>query len=154
MARAAAWNGGGWWTRQILWILFFPGLFWVLLALVALTKISMNTRLPGGSTSPEEKGSSSGSPDPLPPRNLGIVVPTHDGDIDRALFAMSRWPPTCYETTLRHVDLILYHATKCDKAAVRARVPPEGSACFRNTIVISSNLTKQVSRGDISGYRD
>lgn len=144
---AAAWDGGGWWARRVMWALFVPGLFWVLVALVTLSKTFTNVRLIGGSMSTDEIGSSNNSPGPLLSPALAIVVPTNDGDIDNVLFAMSRWPPTCYETTLHHVDLILHHATNCDKAAIHARVPPEGSACFRNTIVISSNLTKQVRRG-------
>lgn len=79
-------------------------------------------------------------------RKLAVVVPTHDGDVSRAFVSMKRWPTTCSSVTLNHVDLILYHATDTDKAALRAQIPKEATSCFRNTRVVSANLSPEVRR--------
>lgn len=77
-------------------------------------------------------------------RELAIVVPTHDGDIARAVVSMKRWPTTCSLVTLTRVDLIVYHATITDTESILARVPDEAMVCFRNTKVVSANLTAEV----------
>lgn len=139
-------DGRRWRFRRILWMLIMPILGGVLIMFISLGKLTMKSSARGSSssTSVDGRGCSGHKSVPRLAPSLALVVPTHDGDVDRALVAMKRWPSTCYETTLHHVDLILYHATDLDKAGLLARVPREGFACFRTTKVLTSNLTKEV----------
>lgn len=101
-------------------------------------------RLPGGrSRSLGERGSGQHEWK-TDTRKLAVIVPTHDGDVDRAFLNMKNWPSTCSSITLSHVDLILYHATTADATMLRDGIPEEATACFRDTKVVCANLTPEV----------
>lgn len=77
-------------------------------------------------------------------RKLAVVVPIHEGDSDRAMAALSKWPTTCYSNTLMGMDLIIYKAEAITSASRPTMVPDRASLCFRNTKVVSANLQPEV----------
>lgn len=83
-------------------------------------------------------------------RRLAVVVPAHAGDLRRALASLARWPKVCSETTLRHVELVLYYAGRSDDEGWSDNVLPEleqtGGRCFSRTTAIFGNLTEEVRR--------
>ena len=81
-------------------------------------------------------------------RKLAVIVPAHGGDLRKALKSLSGWPKACSQTTLRHVDLVLYYAGAEDDEGWDYTVMPElektGGRCFSQTSVIFGNLTVEV----------
>lgn len=81
-------------------------------------------------------------------RKLAVMVPAHGGDLRKALKSLSAWPKACSQTTLRHVDLILYYAGSDDDEGWDDSVLPElertGGRCFLRTSVIFGNLNAEV----------
>ncbi|CAM9750544.1 unnamed protein product [Ectocarpus sp. 4 AP-2014] len=73
-------------------------------------------------------------------RKLAVIVPIHEGDSDRAMAALSKWPTTCYSNTLMGMDLIIYKAEAISSASRLTTVPDRASLCFRNTKIVSANL--------------
>jgi len=81
-------------------------------------------------------------------RRLAVIVPAHGGDLRKALKSLSAWPRACSQTTLRHVDLILYYAGSDDDDDWDYSILPElkrtGGRCFSRTSAIFGNLTAEV----------
>ncbi|CAM9442866.1 unnamed protein product [Ectocarpus sp. 4 AP-2014] len=71
---------------------------------------------------------------------LAVVVPIYDGDENSAMTALSKWPTTCYDNTLKGVDLVIYKAEALADADDLPHVPRRTSRCFRQTKIIGANL--------------
>ncbi|CAB1119168.1 unnamed protein product [Ectocarpus sp. CCAP 1310/34] len=78
-------------------------------------------------------------------RKLAVIVPIHEGDSDRAMEALTKWPTTCYSNTLLGMDLIIYKAETISSASLPTAVPDRASLCFRNTKIVSANLRPEIS---------
>lgn len=87
--------------------------------------------------------------DAVDKRRLAVVVPAHAGDLRKALASLARWPKACSDTTLQHVELVLYYAGSSDDDGWSESVLPEleetAGNCFSRTTVIFGNLTDEVS---------
>lgn len=81
-------------------------------------------------------------------RRLAVVVPSHAGDLGKALSSLATWPTRCHESTLVNTDLVLYYAggEEDDVAAVLPSLARTGGKCFANTRLVLANLTEEVSR--------
>lgn len=76
---------------------------------------------------------------------MAIVVPIHQGDKDRAMESLQRWPSKCHPLTTQNVDLIVYEAeNETDEVELLARVANGPAKCFRKTSVVSGNLLPEV----------
>lgn len=85
---------------------------------------------------------------------LAVVVPSHNGDLQKALDSLARWPVTCHASTLQHADLVLYYAGG-EEDGVAASIPDleqTGGRCFASTRLVLADLTKEVrcARGPAS----
>lgn len=81
------------------------------------------------------------------PDRLAVVVPTHAGDLPRAVSALDQWPKECSPITQENVDLVLYYAEgEEDEAPVAALEVIASSAgrCFANTKLVYANLNAEV----------
>ena len=78
---------------------------------------------------------------------LGVVVPAYSGDLNKALNSLKYWPTTCYQSTLRKMDLILYYAGGAEDEVenVLPGLAETGGRCFANTRLVLGNLTAEVS---------
>lgn len=79
-------------------------------------------------------------------RRLAVVVPSHAGDLDKALASLAAWPTRCHESTLLNTDLILYYAegAEDDAAAALPALAKTGGKCFATTRLILANLREEV----------
>ena len=77
-------------------------------------------------------------------RQLAVVVPMFEGDVDESFDAMRLWPTKCSPLTLRHTDLVIYHADAADELALLRSVPKAASTCFRHTKVVNAHLAAEV----------
>lgn len=88
--------------------------------------------------------------DAIDKRRLAVVVPAHAGDLAKALASLARWPKVCSDTTLQHVELVLYYAGSSDDDGWSESVLPEleqtGGRCFAGTMAIFGNLTDEVRK--------
>lgn len=91
------------------------------------------------------------APPPLPSpvgqeRRLAVVVPSHAGDLGKALTSLATWPTRCHDSTLENTDLVLYYAGGVDDdvAAVLPSLARTGGKCFANTRLVLANLTEEV----------
>lgn len=80
-------------------------------------------------------------------KRLGVVVPAFAGDLSKALNSLAYWPTTCYQSTQRRMDLILYYAGGVeDKVAeLLPGLAETGGRCFARTRLLLGNLTDEVS---------
>lgn len=80
-------------------------------------------------------------------RRLAVVVPTHSGDLRKAMQSLDKWPKKCHRLTLGNADLILYYAGGKSKRveAILPSLAASGGKCFANTSIVFANLTKEVS---------
>lgn len=76
---------------------------------------------------------------------LAVVVPVYDGDQDDAMIALSKWPATCYDNSLKGMDLVIYKAEALADGDRLPQVPHQASRCFRRTKVIEARLLPEVS---------
>lgn len=79
-------------------------------------------------------------------RKLAVVVPSHAGDLDRALASLAKWPTRCHESTLVNAELLLYYAGGPEDR-VAASLPSfaqTGGKCFAATRLIFANLNEEV----------
>lgn len=89
---------------------------------------------------------------------LAVVVPAYQGDLDRAVASLERWPTSCSSLTLQNVDLVLYYAEgETDREAVEAAssaIAATAGNCFANLRTVYANLQEQVNeRGVIVATR-
>lgn len=79
---------------------------------------------------------------------LAVVVPCHDGDLERALASVARWPKACSPVTLSNVDLILYKAEGDEESAetILPALQQTAGQCFANTKIVYGHLADEVSR--------
>lgn len=86
---------------------------------------------------------------PSSQHRLAVVVPTHSGDLDRALASLSRWPTVCSPVTLESVELVLYYAKGPADEHWSDNVLPElaqtAGTCFARTSAVFGNLSEEVS---------
>lgn len=82
-------------------------------------------------------------------KKLAVVVPTHGGDLSRAVSSISRWPTTCSPVTRDYVDLVLYFAQGPEHASwspeVITSLTRTGGRCFAKTRAVFGHLTDEVS---------
>lgn len=88
-------------------------------------------------------------------RRLAVVVPSHAGDLSKALTSLAAWPTRCHSSTLVNADLILYYAggEEDDVAAVLAELAETGGRCFANTRLVAANLRDEVRSSTRGGSR-
>lgn len=81
-------------------------------------------------------------------QRLAVVVPCHDGDLERALASVARWPKACSPVTLSNVDLILYKAEGDEESAetILPALQETAGQCFANTKIVYGHLADEVSR--------
>lgn len=86
--------------------------------------------------------------DEQPTHRLAVVVPTHSGDLQKAIESLGRWPTKCHSLTLEHADLILYYAGGSSRRVASAlpRLAQTGGKCFAETRLVLAKLTKKVSQ--------
>lgn len=87
-------------------------------------------------------------------QRLGVVVPAHHGDIDKAVSSLSRWPTECSPVTQQNVDLVLYYAEgEEDVVAADAisTIASTAGRCFASTRLVYANLDKEVSSDSDGG---
>lgn len=82
-------------------------------------------------------------------RQLGVVVPAHAGDLEKALVALSLWPESCSTVTRQRVELILYYAGSGEDDGVWSDeivpvVEQTGGSCFARTRAVFANLDEKV----------
>lgn len=77
---------------------------------------------------------------------MAVVVPVWEGDLDRALDSVSRWPSTCSEVTQNNVDLILYKAEGDEESSGTILPVLERTAgrCFSKTKIVYAHLAEEV----------
>lgn len=79
---------------------------------------------------------------------LAVVVPTHAGDIEEAVVALSKWPDVCSAITLHRMQLVVYYAGNEGDGVWSDDVIPAvartGGRCFERTRVVFANLDKEV----------
>lgn len=78
---------------------------------------------------------------------LAVVVPCYEGDLERALASVARWPQACSPVTLSSVDLILYKAEGDEESAKTILPALEQTAgrCFADTKIVYGHLRDEVS---------
>lgn len=77
-------------------------------------------------------------------RQLAVVVPMYDGDVDESFDAMRLWPTNCSPLNVRYTDLVIYYAEAVNEHALLRKVPTAASMCFRRTKVVNAGLTAEV----------
>ena len=80
-------------------------------------------------------------------QRLGVIVPAHRGDLDRAVSSLDRWPKKCSPVTQENVNLVLYYAEGKDDPAAAAALPTitdSAGRCFANTRLVYANLAEDV----------
>lgn len=86
---------------------------------------------------------------------LAVVVPTHAGDLEDAVVALSKWPNICSAITRHRMQLVLYYSGgKEDKAwseGIIDAVEQTGGRCFQRTRVVFAQLDDEVT---VSGACD
>lgn len=88
-------------------------------------------------------------------RRLAVVVPTHAGDLEKAIASLAKWPQNCHNLTLQHADLIVYYAGGADEPVrlALANIAATGGRCFAHTKLLLAKLTKKVESGATFGVR-
>lgn len=88
---------------------------------------------------------------------LAVVVPTHAGDIEDAVAAISSWPVSCSAATLHRMQLVLYYSGGVGDAAwsdeIIEVVAQTGGRCFERTRVIFANLDPKVRVCQVLGQQ-
>ena len=83
-----------------------------------------------------------------PTNRLAVVVPTHRGELPRAVSSLQRWPSSCSPVTKRSVDLVLYYAEGDEDSAVVAEavqaIAATAGLCFATTRVVYANVNEEV----------
>ena len=112
------------------------------LALAGLACTTATTTTVAAGEHSEITGSSESSQ-----QRLGVIVPAHRGDLDRAISSLDRWPKKCSPVTQEKVDLVLYYAEGKDDIAAAAALPTitnSAGRCFANTRLVYANLDEDV----------
>lgn len=80
---------------------------------------------------------------------LAVIVPTHAGDLKKALASLAKWPQNCHPLTRQHADLVVYYAGEADErvSPALARIAETGGKCFADTKLLLAKLTKKVRMG-------
>lgn len=82
-------------------------------------------------------------------QHLAVVVPAYQGDLDRAVASLERWPTNCSPLTVENVDLVLYYAEgEEDRSVVEVaagEIASTAGRCFANLRVVYAHLEKEVS---------
>ena len=88
------------------------------------------------------------SDDRVGTKKLAVIVPTHAGDLEDAIQALTSWPSTCSSSTSHHMHLVLYYSgSKYDKVWSEdslSFVAQTGGRCFERTRVVFAGLKKEV----------
>ena len=81
-------------------------------------------------------------------KRLAVIVPSHKGDLGKALSSLARWPTTCHPSTLRKTDLVLYYAggEGDGVSAVLPALAETGGRCFAETRLVLANLKDEVRK--------
>ena len=83
-------------------------------------------------------------------QRLGVIVPAHRGDLDRAVSSLGRWPAKCSPVTQKNVDIVLYYAEGEEDTAAAAAMPKivdSAGRCFADTRLVYANLSEEVRIG-------
>lgn len=79
---------------------------------------------------------------------LAVVVPAYNGDLDRAVASLGRWPTDCSPLTVQNVDLVLYYAEgEEDSEAVGAAaevIAATAGRCFADVRTVYAHLEQEV----------
>lgn len=79
---------------------------------------------------------------------LAVVVPAYNGDLDRAVASLGRWPTDCSSLTVQNVDLVLYYAEgEEDSEAVGAAaevIAATAGRCFADVRTVYAHLEQEV----------
>lgn len=88
-----------------------------------------------------------------PRKLLAVVVPTHAGDIQEAVVALSRWPTVCSVITRHRMQLVVYYSGNVGDGAWSEDVIPTiaqtGGGCFERTRVIFADLDEEVNASHV-----
>eukprot|EP00903_Cladosiphon_okamuranus_P009984 g9470.t1 len=80
-------------------------------------------------------------------KHLAVVVPAYQGDLDRAVASLERWPTNCSPLTVENVDLVLYYAEgEEDRSAVEeaaGAIASTAGRCFANLRIVYAHLEKE-----------
>lgn len=83
-------------------------------------------------------------------QRLAVVVPAYEGDLDRAVASLGRWPTDCSSVTQENVDLVLYYAEgEEDAASVDAAttaLAESAGRCFAKTLTVYAHLSEEVRK--------
>lgn len=89
-------------------------------------------------------------------QHLAVVVPAYQGDLDRTVASLERWPSNCSPLTVENVDLVLYYAEgEEDKSAVEEAagvIAATAGRCFANLRVVYAHLREEVRLGPSHAY--
>lgn len=81
-------------------------------------------------------------------QKLAVVVPAYQGDLDRAVASLERWPTNCSPLTVENVDLVLYYAEgETDRSAVEeaaGTIAATAGRCFGDLRIVYANLEDEV----------
>ena len=79
-------------------------------------------------------------------KRLAVIVPSHRGDLGKALGSLARWPSTCHPSTRRKTDLVLYYAggEEDNVSLVLPALKETGGRCFAETRLVLANLRDEV----------
>lgn len=83
-------------------------------------------------------------------QRLAVVVPAYQGDLDRAVASLERWPTNCSPLTVQNVDLVLYYAEgEEDRPAVEeaaGAISATAGRCFANLRIVYAHLDDEVRK--------
>ena len=91
--------------------------------------------------------------DSMAPRKiLAVLVPTHAGDINDAMEALSRWPMACSAVTLHRMQLVIYYSRNMKDGVWPEEIIPTiertAGRCFKRTRVIFADLDEKVTESN------
>lgn len=139
-ARVKAWAASGYGRG----VIFACGSLYFILSLLAAVNWSL-WRHSGAI----DHAAHAASPDHLDTKLLAVVVPTHAGDIEEAVVALSKWPIVCSASTLHRMQLVLYYSGGIGDDAwsdeIIDTVNRTGGRCFERTRVVFAHLDPKVS---------
>lgn len=114
-------------------------------ALVAGASRDVVVASPGDSNAPSRTGLSADEA-----KHLAVVVPAYQGDLDRAVASLERWPTNCSPLTVENVDLVLYYAEgEEDRSAVEeaaGAISATAGRCFANLRIVYAHLDEEVRK--------
>lgn len=122
--------------------IFICGISYLIMTIMVTAKWSFrrHTAMDGAALFPTDN---------LDTRKLGVVVPTHPGDLEEAVEALSSWPNVCSAVSLHRMELVLYYSGRrgdgvWSEQAI-STVKKTGGRCFERTKVVFADLDKEVT---------